>query len=148
MRRTLAFLLVFAMFACFAQPGFAGKKNREYLDGVLAREITKTHVVITHYIDNSHFDTTNTYSNHYFGVRVGRVYYVGMMEKKFFSLNRVDPNDWPEGRPVKVRFERLRSMGVSVTFMFLQRPDGGEIETHVYSILDEDGKQLCGFFKC
>jgi len=148
MRRKLAFLLAVAMFVCLAQPGFAGKKDREYLDGVLAKEITKTHVVITHYIDNSHLDTTRYYSDHYFAVRVGRVYYVGMMEKKFFSTNHVNPRDWPEDKPVKVRFERIRSLGVSVTLMILQKPDGGEIEVHVRSIIDEDGNQLCGFFKC
>ena len=146
MRRVLAVLLAVVTVACLAVPLFAGKKDREYLDGVLLDEERQKKIQVTHHLGGD-VDLKN-YQDFYFTVHVGRVNYVGVIRRNNIFQYNPKSADWPPNKPVKVRFEKKGGLGLRTTLMYIQRPDGKEIETEVVSIIDDDGNQLCGKFKC
>lgn len=146
MRRVLAVLLTVVTVVCLALPLFAGKKDREYLDGVLLDEQKQKKLEVTHHI-NGDVDLRN-YQEFYFAVHVGRVTYVGTIRRNYIFQYAPKNSDWPPNKPVKVRFEKKGALGLRTTLMYVLRPDGKEIETEVISIIDDDGNQLCGKYKC
>jgi hypothetical protein len=150
MKRMLASLLAVAVFVCTAQPMFADK-DREYQDGELLKETvnetTHVHVWIDQYGKETARYPTHKTKDLSLVVRVGDMTYVGTTES--VSLNPfMKKGNWTTGT-VKVRFERKSSMGVSVTFMYVQRQgENGELKTRIIDIFDEKGKNHCGLAKC
>lgn len=147
MKRILAFLMAIVSIVCLALPLSAGKKDREYLDGTLLDEEKERKYQVTHYINTGDVDVKQ-YQEFHFTVQVGRVAYVGMLKRTNIFQYNPKSADWTPNKPVKVRFEKKGALGLRTTLMYIQRPDGKEIETEVVSIIDDNGNQLCGHFKC
>jgi hypothetical protein len=67
---------------------------------------------------------------------------VGMNEYKFKD------EDWPVNGKVQLRFEVKHLLGLRRTFIFVKTPKGKEIRFVVYSKTGQDGKELCGKYRC
>ncbi len=150
MKRFLIFAVVAACAATvlsFAPRSWAGKKNVEYIDGTMLGE---KYAVKFRSLAEGADRITGTYDEFHFFVQVGDVVYVGAYRKDWLSHYKPKAEDWPEGMPVQIRFDKKSAFGlIKTTFMYIRRPNSDkEVMTHLFSVVGPDGKQRCGKFLC
>ena len=150
MKRWILFVMALLLGAAvldLTPRSWAGKKNIEYIDGVMLGE--KYEVKFRLYGGGAD-SITNSYDEFHFFVQVGDVVYVGAYRKDWLSHYKPKAEDWPEGMPVQIRFEKKSAFGLlHTTFMYVRRPNSDkEVQTHLFSVMGPDGKQKCGHFLC
>lgn len=140
-------LILFALILARVPDMLAGKKNIEYIDGVMLGE---KYAVKFRSLAGGADAITSNYDEFHFFVQVGDLVYVGAYHKDWLSRYKPKAEDWPEGLPVQIRFEKKSAFGlIHTTFMYIRRPNGDkEVMTHLFSVMGPDGKQKCGHFYC
>lgn len=140
----LGALLFLALGLVTAPSTGAPKKNVEYIDGVMLGE---QYAVKFRVIGGS---PGSSYDDFVFFVQVGQAVYEGAYRRDWALQYKPKKEDWAEGTPVQIRFEKKSAFGlIKTTFMYIRRPNSDkEVMTHLRSVTGPDGKQKCGNFYC